>query len=88
MKDTCSVCIIGAGIGGVAAAIAIARAGHRVTILEQAKELTEVWLIPSIQAYMTSDDSDMLISKPDRCRDPSPNQQHSYSQGMGPSLPN
>lgn len=73
MKDTCSVCIIGAGIGGVAAAIAIARAGHRVTILEQAKELTEVWRPPSLQTSMTSDGSGMLILKADRCRDPSPN---------------
>ena len=34
--------IIGAGLGGLAAAIGIARAGHRVTILEQAPLLGEV----------------------------------------------
>ncbi|KIX06436.1 uncharacterized protein Z518_04412 [Rhinocladiella mackenziei CBS 650.93] len=34
--------IIGAGLGGLAAAIGIARAGHKVTILEQAPELGEV----------------------------------------------
>ena len=34
--------IIGAGLGGLAAAIGIARAGHSVTILEQAAELGEV----------------------------------------------
>ncbi|EXJ70309.1 uncharacterized protein A1O5_06377 [Cladophialophora psammophila CBS 110553] len=34
--------IIGAGLGGLAAAISIARAGHKVTILEQAPALGEV----------------------------------------------
>ncbi|OQV03897.1 FAD binding domain-containing protein [Cladophialophora immunda] len=36
------VAIVGAGLGGLAAAIAIARAGHKVTILEQAPALGEV----------------------------------------------
>ena len=36
------VAIIGAGLGGLAAAIGIARAGHKVTILEQAHLLGEV----------------------------------------------
>ena len=34
--------VIGAGLGGLAAAIGIARAGHKVTILEQAAVLGEV----------------------------------------------
>ncbi len=34
--------VIGAGLGGLAAAIGIARAGHKVTILEQASVLGEV----------------------------------------------
>ena len=34
--------IIGAGLGGLAAAIGIARAGHKVTILEQTSVLGEV----------------------------------------------
>lgn len=34
--------IIGAGLGGLAAAIPIAKAGHKVTILEQAPALGEV----------------------------------------------
>lgn len=34
--------IVGAGLGGLAAAISITRAGHRVTLLEQATGLGEV----------------------------------------------
>jgi salicylate hydroxylase len=34
--------IVGAGLGGLAAAIAISKAGDRVTILEQAAVLGEV----------------------------------------------
>ncbi len=34
--------VIGAGLGGLAAAIGIARAGHRATILEQTPVLGEV----------------------------------------------
>ena len=36
------IAVIGAGLGGLAAAIGIARAGHTVTILEQASLLGEV----------------------------------------------
>ena len=38
------VAIIGAGLGGLAAAIGIASAGHKVTIIEQAPVLGEVKL--------------------------------------------
>lgn len=38
----CRVTIVGAGLGGLAAAIGISLAGHKVTILEQAAELGEV----------------------------------------------
>lgn len=38
----CHVIIIGAGLGGLATAIAIRKAGHKVTILEQAAELSEI----------------------------------------------
>ncbi len=34
--------IVGGGIGGLAAAIAIAQRGHDVTVFEQAPKLTEV----------------------------------------------
>ena len=48
------IAIIGAGLGGLAAAIGIARAGHKVTILEQAQLLGEVCYHP----LDTLDDAD------------------------------
>ena len=41
-KRELEVGIVGAGIGGVMAAIAIARAGGKVTILEAAAQLGEI----------------------------------------------
>lgn len=38
----CHVVIVGCGLGGLAAAIAIKRQGHEVTMLEQAVQLSEV----------------------------------------------
>lgn len=38
-----NVAIVGAGLGGLATAIALAREHHRVTIYEQAHRLAEVW---------------------------------------------
>lgn len=45
-KTTCNVIIVGAGIGGLTAAIAIRRAGFHITVLEQAAELGEVCCSP------------------------------------------
>lgn len=46
-----SITIIGAGVSGLVAAISCALAGHKVVVLEGAKELAEVrkWPIPSIR---------------------------------------
>lgn len=42
MRDTYDVAIVGAGIGGLSAAVMLEDAGLRVCIVEKAKELTEV----------------------------------------------
>lgn len=44
-KQQIHVAVVGAGLGGLATAIGIARSGHRVTVLEQALQLGEVRLL-------------------------------------------
>ena len=53
-KLACSVGIIGGGIAGVAAAIAVARAGHHATVFEQAVELKEVCIDLSPTSDLTN----------------------------------
>ncbi len=44
-KVPLKVIIAGAGLGGLATAIALARRGHSVTVFEQAPELAEVGMM-------------------------------------------
>jgi len=50
-KPCFHIAIVGAGLGGLAAAIAISRAGHRVTILEQTEQLGEVRILCRNENY-------------------------------------
>lgn len=45
-KPEFHVAIVGAGLGGLAAAIGIARAGYKVTVLEKNSAHGEVLVIP------------------------------------------
>ena len=56
-----SIIIVGAGLGGLAAAIALARRGHSITVLEQAPELGEV--IMSFVIQQTKTDSICIRSE-------------------------
>ena len=42
MAPPLKITVVGGGIGGLAAAIAILRAGHSVTVLESAEKIEEV----------------------------------------------
>lgn len=42
MADAMDILVVGAGIGGLAAALALARDGHRVTVMEQTPEFAAV----------------------------------------------
>lgn len=51
MGQDLDIIIVGAGLGGLAAAIGISKAGHRVTILEQAEQLGEVRLSKALNIF-------------------------------------
>ena len=62
-----SITILGAGIGGLTAAIALARRGARVTVLDQAPELTEVGaglqITPNGTAVLAALDLDQRVRR-------------------------
>lgn len=59
-----NVAIIGCGLGGAATAIAIQRAGHQVTVYEQANGLDEVCKTLCKQSWYTKYNSTQYRSAP------------------------
>jgi 2-polyprenyl-6-methoxyphenol hydroxylase-like FAD-dependent oxidoreductase len=81
--------IVGAGLGGLAAAIAIARAGDRVTVLEQAAVLGEVGTYYTQQTRLflrfslSRPTQQLNITLSDRSWHPNPPKFFSHSQEVG-----
>jgi 2-polyprenyl-6-methoxyphenol hydroxylase-like FAD-dependent oxidoreductase len=73
------VVVVGAGIGGLATALALAADGHHVTVLEAVREFAEVRAAsrtPSRINYLTT----LHVGG---CRDKSPSQLDSIAPPMG-----
>ena len=75
------IAIVGAGLGGLAAAISIAQAGHKATILEQASELGEVRPFPASshfrmlnkrKGWSRNPNTTKLLANPSSIRRPRP----------------
>lgn len=63
-KQEINVGIVGAGIGGVMASIAIARAGGKVTILEAATQLGEIGAGIQMVTSLSASESGISLSLP------------------------
>jgi flavin-dependent dehydrogenase len=59
-SSSLDIVIIGAGLGGLAAAISCALGGHNVTVLEQARELAEVRCGPLRSQWPTGKEPRLL----------------------------
>jgi hypothetical protein len=57
------IIVIGAGLGGLATSIALARRGHKVTVLEQTQKLGEVKASPLTTSHLSLQLSTMVHGK-------------------------
>ena len=62
-RPTCNVIVVHAGLGWLAAAISIRKAGHDVVVFERMPELRKVciWSCVSCKSQL------LILSAPDRC---------------------
>jgi hypothetical protein len=75
------IVIVGAGLGGLATSIALARRGHSVVVLEQAQKLAEVCIVFS---FLLHTEADTIYAGRRRCSDPPEFQPPSRTMGCDP----
>lgn len=79
-----NIIIVGAGLGGLAAAIALARRGHRITVFEQAPELGEVRPFPPPCSFAYHEpDQWLTLQTSGWCRNPDPIKLKSFARQVG-----
>ncbi|CAD0110242.1 unnamed protein product [Aureobasidium uvarum] len=62
-SSSLDIIVIGAGLGGLAAAISCALGGHNVTVLEQARELAEQWGIDKVLEPLAAEPTFLAVHR-------------------------